>query len=59
LQAGLLSAVGYTYINCAQALLEPESNQTIKIPQIAKKEHQDFLTSTYDKAGLKGPPTGI
>ena len=38
LQAGILSATGFTYINCAQSLPEPESKSTIKIPQIAKKE---------------------
>ena len=32
---------------------------TIKIPQLPKKEMQAFMTSTFEKVGLKGPPVGV
>ena len=31
----------------------------IKLPQIAKKDIQAYQQSTFEKAGLVGPPTGV
>ena len=33
--------------------------QIIKMPQIAKKDVQAYQQSTFEKAGLMGPPTGV
>lgn len=38
---------------------QQEQAQIIKMPQIAKKEVQAYQQSTFEKAGLMGPPTGV
>ena len=52
--------LGYHYMNIsAPSNPSQESTlHTIKIPQLSKKD-QDFKTSTYETAKLKGPMTGI
>ncbi|TNV82764.1 hypothetical protein FGO68_gene14707 [Halteria grandinella] len=36
-----------------------QEQQIVKLPLLAKKEVQAFNQSTYEKAGLNGPPTGV
>ena len=57
LQNGMASAIGYQYVNMVQTI--SDGKITVKVPQVAKKDMQQFHTSTYEKVGLKGPPIGI
>lgn len=54
--SGNSSGLSYHYINESLYLAEPTIS---KIPQLPKKEVQNFQASTFEKAGLQGPPTGV